>query len=256
MFYINPLNNIPYNVKSQIFECISDAVSEDMQEADSKLNFKTHVSFPFLKWDLLNRNLISKFDGSNIIFSDTKRGFWEILLMYEPNSKTVISFMRKSRFYTIKNSKSNNRPKYIQSLVQLNDELVAPVKQIALFEDETYSQEFNQELLAILDQMCNNFSEHINQSEVNHTILVFDEYRGMVTSMEAFVLDNDFNVVFEENWLDIVKPMMTNSINNTIISSPTTLSLSDKAVSRLKNKKANKGIVSLKSSNEALDNNT
>ena len=54
----NLLNSISQDVKQKIFECISQAIGEDRQEADAHLGLRTHVSGPFLNWDLIYRNLI------------------------------------------------------------------------------------------------------------------------------------------------------------------------------------------------------
>ena len=49
----NLLDGISLDVKQKIFECISQAVGEDRQEADAHLGLRTHVSGPFLNWDLI-----------------------------------------------------------------------------------------------------------------------------------------------------------------------------------------------------------
>lgn len=44
----NLLDSISQDVKQKIFECISQAIGEDRQEADAHLGLRTHVSGPFL----------------------------------------------------------------------------------------------------------------------------------------------------------------------------------------------------------------
>lgn len=51
----NLLDSISQDVKQKIFECISQAIGEDRQEADAHLGLRTHVSGPFLNWDLIYR---------------------------------------------------------------------------------------------------------------------------------------------------------------------------------------------------------
>ena len=53
------LNSISQDVKQRIFECISQAIGEDKQEADAHLELRTHVSSPFLTWVLIYRNLMN-----------------------------------------------------------------------------------------------------------------------------------------------------------------------------------------------------
>ena len=47
------LDGIRQEDKQKIFECLSQAIGEDRQEADAVLDLKTHVSDAFLNWDLI-----------------------------------------------------------------------------------------------------------------------------------------------------------------------------------------------------------
>ena len=63
------LDGIQQETKQKIYECLSQAIGEDRQEADAVLELKTHVSGPFLNWDLIYRNLINAFSSNlNIQF--------------------------------------------------------------------------------------------------------------------------------------------------------------------------------------------
>lgn len=65
----NLLDGISQDVKQKIFECISQAIGEDRQEADAHLELRTHVSGPFLNWDLIYRNLMNSFGNENVKYS-------------------------------------------------------------------------------------------------------------------------------------------------------------------------------------------
>lgn len=124
----NLLDGISQDVKQKIFECISQAIGEDRQEADAQLELRTHVSRPFLKWDLIYRNLMNSFGNENVNYSATIRGMWTVLLLYDVKSGLLFSFMRDTRLENIKRSKMENQPQYIRSLISLNEELQAPYK--------------------------------------------------------------------------------------------------------------------------------
>ena len=87
----NMLKSIRQEDIQDIFECLSQAVGEDRQEASEHLGLRTRVSEPFLKWDLIYRNLMNKFDEGNLKYSVTKRGMWTVLLLYDENSKLLFS---------------------------------------------------------------------------------------------------------------------------------------------------------------------
>lgn len=133
----NLLNSISQDVKQKIFECISQAIGEDRQEADAHLGLRTHVSGPFLNWDLIYRNLMNSFGNENVKYSATVRGMWTVLLLYDVKSGLLISFMRDTRLDDIKRSKVENQPQYVRSLIALNEELQAPYKQQTLLGMET-----------------------------------------------------------------------------------------------------------------------
>ena len=231
----NMLKSIRQEDIQNIFECLSQAVGEDRQEASEHLGLKTHVSDPFLKWDLIYRNLMNKFDKGNLKYSVTKRGMWTVLLLYDENSKFLFSFMRDSRFKDIKNRKNASRPQYVQALINLNTELKAPEKQIRLFEEEP---KFTQtELERTLEELCANFEGSIDTKNSRHVMVVFSDKYGSIDSLRAYLLDCDLDIVCEQDWLDITKPIMS-SIPETVQSAEKEVvpTLKPKALERIREK--------------------
>lgn len=204
------LDGIRQEDKQKIFECLSQAIGEDRQEADAVLDLKTHVSDAFLNWDLIYRNLINAFTKGNLLLSTSKRGMWEVLLLLDEQSGLLLSFMRDTRFKTIKKSKHKNQPQYIRSLVSLNAELQAANKQQSLFDADEPEDET--QLSHILNELCAGFEQKIDSTVANHTLVVFSNHYGRIDSLKAYILDRDLDVVYEQDWLDSVKPIMSNAI--------------------------------------------
>lgn len=195
-----------------IFECISQALEDDRQEALAYLKLRTYVSDPFLKWDLIYRNLMNAFGNDNIKCSVAKRGMWTILLLYDEHNKILFSFMRETRFNDIKNHSNFARPQYIQALVNLNAELQALQKQLSLFPNES---KFSQtDLEKCLDELCAGFAGNVDTRNSQHVLIVFSDKNGIINSLKAYVLDRDLDIVFEQDWLDIVKPIMSSVPEN------------------------------------------
>lgn len=218
-----------------IFECVSQAVSEDRQEASAYLGLRTHVSDPFLNWDLIYRNLMNKFDKGNLKHSVTKRGMWTVLLLYDEKSKLILSFMRDTRFNCIRNNKSTACPQYIQALLGLNAELKAPIKQLSFFPPKVNIAP--SELERTLDELCGNFSGKIDTKNSRHVMVVFSNKFGRIDSFKAYLLDRDLDIVEEEDWLDKTKPIMS-TIDETAQSVDVEIvpSLKPKAISRIREK--------------------
>lgn len=220
-----------------IFECLSQAVCEDRQEAMEHLELRTSISKSFLLWDLIYRNLINKFERDNLLkHSVTTRGMWTVLLLYDENSKLLFSFMRESRFREIQNRKNGSRPQYVQALISLNSELQASKKQVTLFPEEAKYSET--ELAKNLKELCANFEGEIDTQNSKHVMIVFSDKYGNIDSLRAYILDRDLDVVCEQDWLEIVKPVMSfNSETVQSVEKEVVPTLKPKALERIREKK-------------------
>lgn len=232
---VTGIEGIKQEDKQKIFECLSQAIGEDRYEADNVLGLKTHVSAPFLNWDLIYRNLINAFSDDGILYSTCKRGMWEVLLLYDANSGLILSFMRDTRFQEIKRRKVENQPQYVRALITLNSELQAEEKQQLLYESEV--SEDRERLVCILNDLCAGFEAPVNTGTSHHALIVFSNQYGRLNSLKAYILDRDLDIVCEQDWLDESKPIMSNVIE-TISSekSQSAPSLKAKALERLHKK--------------------
>ena len=210
------LSRIKNETKQIITECISEAVGEDYQEAESHLELKTHVSKPFLMWDLIYRNLMNKFyKTEDILYSSQKRGMWEVLVLYDNVNSCVLSFMRDTRYKAIKRDGKGKTPKYISALLQLNAGLQAEEKQQRFF-NTVKNQEKSNNLIDLLNNLCMEFTSNAKQVIKNHILIVFSSNYGRVTSLNAYVLDNDLDIVYADDWFNNIKPAMSNSIEKAV----------------------------------------
>lgn len=244
------LDKISQDIKQKIYECIFQALCEDRQEADTYMGLKTHVSGPFLNWDLIYRNLINAFgyDNVGVKWSTTVRGMWTVLLLYDVESGLLISFMRDTRLEAIKHLKEEKQPQYIRSLITLNDELQATNKQFTLLDEGTSSKSQNEtELMKVLDNLCSGFDCPIEHHKLHHALVCFSSKFGTLSSLQAYILDCDLDIVEQQNWLDIAKPVMSNEIETTGQEhKKSVITLKPKATERLKGK----GLVALKEKEE------
>lgn len=232
-----------------IFQCLSQGFGEDYLEADSHLGLITHVSKSFLKWDLFNRNLFIQFASGDILHSFYKRGMWELTLLYSHESNLLMSFMSKNRFRSIQNKRKKEWPLYLRALLTLNAHLQAAIEQQRFFEDD---ESENQEYFAhLLNMMCSSLGENGDHTNWRHALVVFDPKYNQISSLNAYVLDANMEIVEECNWLNVVKPVIPNMIETmaqsvTVSKQPI---LKEKALARMHKKQ----LVSLKSGEEQLN---
>lgn len=243
----NDLDRISAQVVQNIYQCLFQAVGEDYQEAESYLGLETHISQPFMIWDLINRNLIRSFSESDVLYSTKKRGMWEVLLLYDKKSRMLLSFMKDARFKDIQKANRGCKPQYIQALLLLNQSVQANDKQQKLF--DIAEPDYNEHLKTLLDSLCANFMEPIVSEIKHHALIVFSSSYGQLTSLKAYVLDSDLDVVSDKDLLDVVKPIMSNEVDKVskYDDKHKQLKLTEKANYRLKQKE----LVALKSLEES-----
>lgn len=249
---LNNLDNISPEVIQKIYQCLFQALGEDYQEAESHLNLETHVSKPFLIWDLIYRNLIQVFSESNVLYSTTKRGMWQVMLLYDKSSNMLLSFMKNMRFKTIRQGKLDEQPQYIRALLTLNADLQAKNIQPKLFEYESNIDDCDDsELNELLNELCLNFSEPIKSEIKHHALVVFSADFGAINELKAYVLDKNLDVVAGQDWLSRVKPILSNEVERATTEevSRKPLELTDKSMQRIKQKE----LVGLRDNEEKKD---
>jgi hypothetical protein len=202
------LENISTSTKQTIYQALSQAM-EDYHETEASLGLITHNSKHPLIWDFFNRNLSKSFSQDDILYTAKKCGMWEISLLYDRESKLILSFMKDKRFKSLQEADQDDVPQYIQALLLLNNELEASVKQQALFSFE--SDENPNHLQMILNSICKQFKEPIKDVVKYHALVVFSEEFGMITLLKAYILDKDLGIVDSDNWLDQIRPIMPQS---------------------------------------------
>lgn len=244
----NDLERISSQVIQKIYQCLFQAVGEDYQEAESHLELETHISKPYLIWDLINRNLIRSFSESDVIYSSKKRGMWVILLLYDKKSKMLLSFMKESRFKEIQKAKRKNQPQYIRALLLLNQDLQAKVKQQKLFVI-TDPKDVNEQLRDLLNSLCANFMEPVVSEVKHHALIVYTSSYGQLTSLKAYVLDTDLDFVAERDLLDVTKPILSNQVDQ--ISKDDDKQKQPKLTSKAKQRLKQKELIALKSKEES-----
>ena len=99
------LDDIESELFGQITRTIATTIHSDFPDIVNANNTETHNSSPFLLWDVLNTLLIRKFESSSVLSSKSKRGLWELTLLFDIDSNTVFSFMKDYRIKQLRKRK-------------------------------------------------------------------------------------------------------------------------------------------------------
>ncbi|WP_195986073.1 DUF5986 family protein [Clostridium sp. D33t1_170424_F3] len=185
-------------IRSIITQCISDAVGDKIREDVRLHGLRTQNSTPTRIWDLLNTDLCRHFNSPDCMAYTSKRGPWEMILVYEKQSGFLYTFMREKRFAEIRAKVGKRRRMhYVDMLVRhLNSDLKAPIEQLSMFpthfDDEARLAESIQTLLANL----------LEDGAIvrRHVLVLFESARFVLTSVRAVMVDTNLNIVSEQNW--------------------------------------------------------
>lgn len=191
-FSISPI------VREIVMRSISEAVGDLIKEDVKRNRLRTHNGNGGRIWDFLNTELCEGFNSPDCMAYVTQRGPWEMVMVYERESKRLFTFMREARFATIrKEAYKRRRMHYLDMLTRhLNKELLAPVGQTSLFENKFDDQDDLHELVGRLLCALQRDGAVIER----HVLVLFESQNYQLTSIRAVMLDSNLDIVAEENW--------------------------------------------------------
>lgn len=192
--------NFPPELISKIVRCVEEATGDDIRIDIQKNNLQTRNSVPARVWDLLNTNLINVLDIDECTIAKTKRGPWEMLVIFEKTTQCVFTFMREKRFEELKKQQRKRRNMHYVDMLskQFNNDLLAEEKQLSLFEvsfsDEDRLSELVQNLL----------SELHGEADIvkNHVLVLFETVGFQLTHIRAVMVTPSLDIAKDcnENW--------------------------------------------------------
>lgn len=192
--------NFPPELISKIVRCVEEATGNDIRIDIQKNNLQTRNSVPARVWDLLNANLINELDIDECTIAKTKRGPWEMLVIFEKTTQCVFTFMREKRFEELKKQQCKRRNMHYVDMLskQFNSDLIAEENQLSLFEvsfsDEDRLSELVQNLL----------SELKGDADIvkNHVLVLFETVGYQLTHIRAVMVTPSLDIAkdCDENW--------------------------------------------------------
>lgn len=199
-------NQVSFSISSSVrkifMRSISEAVGDLIKEDVKRNRLRTHNGNGGRIWDFLNTELCEGFNSPDCMAYITQRGPWEMVMVYERESKRLFTVMREARFATIrKDTYRRPRMHYLDMLTQhLNKDLLAPVGQTTMFENEFSDQD---DLHNLVDRLLH---EPLQDGAVidRHVLVLFESQNYQLTSIRAVMLDSNLDVVAEENWSDTI----------------------------------------------------
>lgn len=173
----------------KIATAIQKAFKEQLPLRSPK-DLETRNSLPFLIWDCINTSL-KELDGYETFEVRTaRRGSWSFLLLFESESQTIITLIKKRRFEGIQKAAAKNIPRYLKELLSClkNKDFIGDGAQYLLWDNEPDNKEF----ISAMEKECLSFSSLKDLSKARHTFIVYDNFMEHLNSLSAIVVDNHF----------------------------------------------------------------
>lgn len=186
-------------LEAKIVSCVEEAVGNDIQEDTQNADLiGTQNSVPSRIWDLINRNLVRKINAQECKIAKAHTGPWQMLMVYDPNTSNIFTFMREKRFKDVQRyRRSRKRMHYLDVLTkQFNTDLFANSEQLSLiphvFSDEDRLAERVQSLLR-------DFGSDIEVVR-NHVLVLFETIGDQLVHIRAVKVTPNLDIAQGCEW--------------------------------------------------------
>ena len=193
--------NFPPELISKIVRCVEEATGDDIRIDIQKNNLQTRNSVPARVWDLLNTNLINELDIDDCTIAKTKRGPWEMLVIFEKTTQCIFTFMREKRFEELKKQQAKRKNMHYVDMLskQFNSDLLSEGRQMSWFDEKSFSDEDR-----LTELVQNLLSELHGEADIvkNHVLVLFETVGFQLTHIRAVMVTPSLDIAKDcnENW--------------------------------------------------------
>ena len=237
-------DHIGFSVSPRIHNCIiqsvSDAVGDLIKEDVRRYRLRTRNGNAGRVWDFLNTSLCESLDSPDCMTYVVNRGPWEMVIVYEKETKWIYTIMREERFASIRHDTPRTRRMHYLDMFtrHFNSDLLASIGQTRMFIKEFADEGDLSELVGKMLYALQADGAVIDR----HVLVLFDCRNYQLTSIRAVMIDSNLDIVAEEDWTssipstDSVIVEMEDYEANTAKDPNHGLRLTSKAAARKKNK--------------------
>ena len=200
-----PKLKVPEQTKKDFVSCVQSAVGDEIKE--DMLKLRTTNSRAARIWDLINTDLYDISDVHGCKTYLVHRGPWGMVVVYEPATCTLYTFMREARFKQIRKKvrAGEDKSHYLRLLVKsLNGNLECQYQEDALFPDEA-PEKLSEKDNKIIDDML--VQLRADQAKItNHVVVLFESVTRpyQLVSIRAVMLDKNLAVFSQEDWTRLI----------------------------------------------------
>lgn len=157
-------------------------------------------------WNNIYTQLASNFKIPGYQTGKISRGFWDLLYLYDEETKYLYTFMREDNFKNLQSGRKRDKLfHYSNVLSRLNGELVGtyeiPYEQLSFLAEINVDEETDTKLEALLKDMTSSINGDIER----YALVLVECKRGEVKGIECVIPIAYANPMYREDWSEYIK---------------------------------------------------
>lgn len=157
-------------------------------------------------WNNIYTQLVKNFSVPGFKTDTISRGPWELVYIFDENTKYLYTFMRENNFANLHKGCMQDRVyHYSNILSRLNGELLGiyepQYQQMSFVDTVTIDEDTDIKLESLLQAMVSKINDHIER----YAIVLVDCKRGMVQQIECVIPIAYMNPMYREDWSEYIK---------------------------------------------------
>lgn len=189
------LLQFPVEVIQHAVCCVQESLEINLRQDIMTSGLDFHNNKKFRSWDYIFTRIVN---DTVLISAPANRGSWEMALAYDPNSQTILCFMREKRFAHLQATRNRRaRMHYIDALAKaFNIYLEVAEPQTVLFEKEFIDENQIEKQIAKLLSGFDSIEPVIS----HFAIVLFEAEECELLNIRVVAVSPKLDIVEEQNW--------------------------------------------------------
>ena len=201
------LNEGTMKTMLKMSKAIEKGALEDIRDYLQNCGTVTTNGASGVRADKINTNLSMMVASESIDIKLFRRSWWKGVLVVDRENKMLISVCTRNTLDRVVKDKTRKSPHYAQTMVNtINRNEVATVKQMSLFDvcpefvTEFSEDDYEKDFLSIMEKTASEYDGY------RFWIVSYDVEHYVMKSLNATLMDRNFNKVQEISLLETLKP--------------------------------------------------
>jgi hypothetical protein len=180
-------------------QSVQDGLKKYSNQYRNEFNTKTNNGRHFITWDFINTELdvLPEYKFETIV---SKRGMWELVLIYDKETKWLYTLMKDKRLKQLQQSVKKDGIHYLEALASLNADLNdLEYEQLSMF--ELTSEDRKDCINKTLDEMIHTLKSDVER----YALITFADINYEITSISAYIMTEQLEIVSKENWEEYIQ---------------------------------------------------